>query len=54
MLQETIEQVFLPSSFIVEVSEHTDEVVISTLDGKECLFFNVLPNYNIIINKYQI
>ena len=44
MLQETIEQVFLPSSFIVEVSEHTDEVVISTLDGKECLFFNVLPN----------
>ena len=44
MLHETIEQVFLPSSFIVEVNEHNGEVVIKTLDGKECLFFNILPN----------
>lgn len=44
MLQETVEQVFLPDSFIVEVFERNGEVVIKTLDGKECLFFNVLSN----------
>jgi hypothetical protein len=44
MFQETVEQVFLPRSFIVEVNEHNGEVVIKTLDGKECLFFNILPN----------
>lgn len=44
MLQETVEQVFLPSSFIVEVNDEVDEVAIKTLDGKECLFFNVLSN----------
>lgn len=44
MLHETVEQVFLPSSFIVEVNDEVDEVAIKTLDGKECLFFNVLSN----------
>jgi len=44
MLQETVEQVFLPNSYIVEVFERNGEVVIKTLDGKECLFFNVLSN----------
>lgn len=44
MLQETVEQVFLSNSYIVEVFERNGEVVIKTLDGKECLFFNVLSN----------
>ena len=44
MLQETVERVFLPGSFIVEVFDRNGEVVIKTLDGKECLFFNVLSN----------
>jgi hypothetical protein len=44
MLKELIESVFLPSDFIVEIEERKGEVVIKTIDGKECLFLNILPN----------
>jgi hypothetical protein len=44
ILKELIERVFLPSDFIVEIEEHKGEVVIKTIDGKECLFLNILPN----------
>jgi hypothetical protein len=44
MLKELIESVFLPSDFIVEIEERKGEVVIKTIDGKEFLFLNILPN----------